>query len=135
MFCSWTHAQSSVRFQVNEDGTVRDSQTGLTWAGEDNAYDVDWPSAQQYCQGKGLGWRLPNVNELLRMYNTSSSDTQECVGLLTCRITPKIQVSGSTLWSGEKNSSTTAWYVYFNDGQQYDVSISSTQGKRALCVK
>jgi len=136
LFCGWAQAQSSsVRFLVNEDGTVRDSQTGLIWAGEDNGNDIDWPSAQQYCQSKGSAWRLPNVNELLRMYNTNDSDVQECVGLLTCRITPTIKVSGLTMWTSEKDSTTDAWYVYFNDGQQYSYSISSTQGKRALCVK
>ncbi|MCB1606291.1 MAG: DUF1566 domain-containing protein [Xanthomonadales bacterium] len=132
----WVCAQSSEpRFQDYNDGTVKDNQTGLTWAAEDNGNDIDWPKAQQYCQSKGAGWRLPNVNELLRLYNTEPDDTQECVGLLTCKITPKIKVSGLTMWSAEQNTSSEAWYVYFNDGQQYAYSVSSTQGKRALCVK
>lgn len=131
-----TQAQNSQeRFQAYNDGTVKDNQTGLTWAAEDNGNDIDWPKAQQYCQSKGAGWRLPNVNELLALYNTNPDDTQECMGLLTCKITPKIKVSGLTPWSAERNSDSEAWYVYFNDGKQYAYTISSTQGKRALCVK
>jgi rhamnogalacturonyl hydrolase YesR len=123
------------RFSLEADGTVRDSMTGLLWAAEDNGGDIDWPAAQSYCQTQANGWRLPTVAELLKIYDESAEQRQECIGLLTCKITPLIRVSGLTPWSGEQNGSTEAWYVYLFDGKQYAYSVSDTQGKRALCVR
>lgn len=123
------------RFELQPDGTVRDSQTGLVWPGTDNSGDIDWATAKAYCQALGTGWQLPSVAELLTLYDTGAADNQPCTGLLTCRVTPLIKVTGLTPWSAEANGESEAWYVYFTDGKQYSYKQNDTPGKRALCVK
>lgn len=128
-------AQPEARFQTTEDGGVRDAQTGLIWAAKDNGGDIDWQAAQRYCQSQGASWRLPSSAELIQIYAPANSEVQDCIGKLTCKITPLIQLSGLTPWSNDSNGATEAFYVYLNDGKQYSYSVSNTQGKRALCVR
>lgn len=123
------------RFQALADGTVRDNATGLLWADKDNGGDVNWAGAQAYCVGLGSGWSLPGTDELLGLYDAAAADGQPCIGLLTCKVTPLIRLSGLTPWSRESNGDSEAWYVYFTDGQKYSYNVANTQGKRALCVK
>ncbi|MGE4070794.1 MAG: DUF1566 domain-containing protein [Lysobacterales bacterium] len=123
------------RFEVTEDGSVRDNETGLLWAARDNGGDIDWQGAQNYCQSQGGAWRLPSSAELLKIYYPSDDQMQDCIGKLTCRVTPLILLSGLTPWSSDRNGATEAFYVYFNDGQQYSYAMTNTQGKRALCVR
>lgn len=123
------------RFVVETDGSVRDNETGLLWPATDNNGDVDWATAKAHCQTLGSGWRLPTVAELLTLWDTGAQENQPCTGLLTCRVTPHIRLSGLTPWSDEAFSPTEAWYVYFNDGKQYYYDVNDKPGRRALCVK
>lgn len=71
------------RFSDNNDGTVTDSRTGLTWAREDTWQKegrwVTWDEAKEYAQtfctnrfaGRG-DWRLPTLREAQSLYD----DTQ-----------------------------------------------------------
>ena len=122
---------ASPRFEAIADGTVRDHQTGLLWAAKDSRGDVDWVSAQAYCEALGAGW--PSKAELLAMYRSDPSKGQVCIGSLTCHLTPLIELFGLTPWTSETRGSDQAWYVYLADGQAYPSKSSSSQGKRALC--
>ena len=56
----------SERFIINNDGTVTDTSTGLTWQ-QATAGPMAWEAAQKYCaklELAGGGWRLPTVQEL-----------------------------------------------------------------------
>jgi hypothetical protein len=123
------------RFELMLDGSVRDAETGLLWAAKDNGGDVDWQGAQNFCQSQGGGWRVPSTAELLKIYDPEKDEIQDCIGKLTCKITPLIVLSGLTPWSSDRTGAEEAFYVYFNDGQQYPFAITNTQGKRALCVR
>lgn len=52
----------------NEDGTVSDLATGLTWTQSDSGEGMDWSDAIAYCEDLSLAgvddWRLPNIKEL-----------------------------------------------------------------------
>ncbi len=54
-------------FMDNQDGTVTDSATDLTWQ-QSEPGNMAWESAVNYCEGLSLGnksdWRLPNIKEL-----------------------------------------------------------------------
>lgn len=56
------------RFTDNNDGTVTDNCTGLTWQRASAPGEYTWAEALQYCEDLALGgetdWRLPNVREL-----------------------------------------------------------------------
>ena len=122
------------RFEALTDGTVRDNNTGLIWAGKDNDGDVDWTAAQAYCQTLGAGWDLPRIDELQGIHLPGSTG-QNCMGKLTCSITPLIEVSGLTPWSQDANGPSEAWYLYLANGEKYAYDITNSQGRRALCVR
>ena len=64
-------------FVDNNDGTVTDHATGLTWMKDDNGQGVLWRDALSYCEGLTLGnmddWRLPNIKELHSILDYSRS--------------------------------------------------------------
>ena len=59
------------------DNVVVDSQAGLMWTKKDNGRDIDWPSAQRYCEGLELqgysDWGLPTIEELAPLYDPKKS--------------------------------------------------------------
>lgn len=124
----------STRFVANADGTVTDTETGVVWAGKDNGSDINWANAQAYCASLGAGWTLPTAEQLIKLYDTRDPG-QPCIGLLTCKVTQLIQVSGLTPWTSQANGEAEAWYVYLNDGKPYAYKVSDTPGKRALCMR
>jgi hypothetical protein len=130
-----TGSSPPARFEAFNDGTVRDNETGLFWAAKDNGGNANWSGAQQYCQSLGAGWGLPTSDELAKLYLPDGAEGQACIGQLTCKVTPLIQLSGLTPWSSEANGAAEAWYVYFADGQKYAYKVDSSDGKRALCVR
>jgi hypothetical protein len=67
------------RFTDNSDGTVTDNLTGLMWAKDANAEgSKTWSSAVDYSNNLTLGnysdWRLPNIKELLSLFDYSQLD-------------------------------------------------------------
>jgi len=64
-------------FLDNQDGTISDMATGLTWTEFDSGEALDWGSALAYCEDLEAGgysdWRLPNVKELQSIVDYSLS--------------------------------------------------------------
>jgi type II secretory pathway pseudopilin PulG len=57
------------RYTNNNDGTVKDNSTGLTWSQDGSEGGALWNDAMSICQDnlKGLpgsGWRLPSIGEI-----------------------------------------------------------------------
>ncbi|MFN2144021.1 MAG: DUF1566 domain-containing protein [Anaerolineales bacterium] len=69
-------------FVDNQDGTITDQATGLTWMQSDNGEGVVWGDALSYCadlEYAGISdWRLPNAKELQSIvdYSRSPDTTQ-----------------------------------------------------------
>jgi len=117
--------QPKGRYQVNKEGTVHDTKTGLTWfrcnVGEKvnrqgeckgMASRFTWTEAQKFAptaEAAGLtGWRVPTVDELKEINET------ECVNpSIDTRIFPTIKTD--IYWSSEDNFwiSVFAWGVFF----------------------
>ena len=68
------------RFLKNDDGTIYDSLTSLTWLANDSRLDVDkevtWDEAEQYAKdinkknfGGHADWRLPTVHEAASLFD------------------------------------------------------------------
>jgi hypothetical protein len=61
------------RFIAYDNGTVKDTSTGLMWAAKDNGREVTWQEAKAYCESyRGGGytdWRLPTQDELKGLYD------------------------------------------------------------------
>jgi len=67
-------------FHSNNDGTITDRATGLTWSNADSGKGMNWETALAWVQAgnaeKYLGyndWRLPNVKELQSIVDYSRS--------------------------------------------------------------
>ena len=65
------------RFTRLDSGIVVDHEYGLQWQDDIN-YTDEWIGAIDYCENLGLGgendWRMPNINELLFIIETNSSE-------------------------------------------------------------
>jgi len=121
--------QPEGRYQVNKQGTVHDTQTGLTWFRCNIGEKVDsnggcqgrasrftWTEAQAYAPTAELaglsGWRVPTVDELKDINETDCRNPS-----IDSRVFPTIK--GDIYWSSEENFwvSVFAWGVFFyNNG-------------------
>lgn len=69
---------SESRYVDNEDGTVADAQTWLTWQQTVSPDAFTWDDAKTYCTWlllESQGWRLPTVKELGSMVDTRYTPT------------------------------------------------------------
>ena len=64
---------ASSHFVFNNDGTILDTRTNLSWAAKDNGKDIDWADAKVYCQfyngGDHNDWRMPTKDELKGIFD------------------------------------------------------------------
>ena len=115
---------------VSDNGVV-DSQAGLMWTKKDNGRDIDWPSAQRYCEGLELqgysDWGLPTIEELAPLYDPKSQDWT--------KIRKPFRLTEWRAWSSTKQGSDSAWGFAFPYGFRYPYRLDSSAGTRALCVR
>ena len=103
-------------FQVNGDGTVGDRATGLVWQQAGSDYPVTWHEAREYIgrlNRKGFAsradWRLPTVNELMTLLTPVPRAGDLC-------IEPVFDPTERWLWSSDRCSFVSAWYVSVDMG-------------------
>ena len=64
------------------NGTVLDTRTNLMWSAKDNGSNIKWPDARRYCENyRGGGytdWRMPTLDELASLYDSSKSRPAAC---------------------------------------------------------
>lgn len=120
---------AATRFVDNQDGTVADTLTGLTWLKDagclgSEAWDQALTAANQLASGScGLSdhsvagdWRLPNINELESLIDVSAANPAIASG------NPFVNVSGGIYWSstsyyGGVGGSDKAWTIRVSDGR------------------
>ncbi len=122
-------AWPAVRYTDNQDGTVIDNLTGLTWLKNAGCFaPTVWSAAladvnslaNGVCgltDGSSAGqWRLPNIDELESVVDPSSSSPALTVGH------PFTNVSNAVYWSstsyfGGQGGSPNAWVIRLGDGR------------------
>jgi serine/threonine protein kinase len=90
---------------------VRDAGTGLEWQYGGSEYPLEWPAALAFIaelnarEWGGHGdWRLPTVAELLTLLRPPPTGTDHC-------LTPDFTPRQKRLWSSDRRTFTSAWYV------------------------
>ena len=116
---TWSQSlESFERFQiVMNDEAVLDKETGLVWEYRPQMEVYDWFAAVNRCHfrtiGNRKGWRLPTVEELASLVDTSMQGPALPAGH------PFFAVSSDHYWSHTiypHDPNTTAWYVDFGYG-------------------
>jgi hypothetical protein len=123
-------ASEDSRFQINGDGTVLDSETGLMWASQDNGQDINWDDAQAYSEafnGGGFNdWRLPTQRELITIFNSASTEK--------FKIFAPFSLTACCPWTSNTRRSQ-AKSIFFMMGERNWYSKSVSAGFRALPVR
>jgi Protein of unknown function (DUF1566)/Bacterial Ig-like domain/Putative binding domain, N-terminal len=121
----------SQSFTDNNDGTVTDTGTGLTWQqGEPGV--MTWQGGLDYCNGLTMGgysdWRLPNIKEL-----ESLTDDSRCNPAIDTSFFPSTYTS-NCYYSSTPDAywKTSAPCVSFNNGGVYGVM---SFGGQTRCVR
>ena len=96
-------------FHDNGDGTVAQTDAGLTWQKADSGKEFDQAAAPGYCAGlflAGGGWRLPTIDELVRLIDSGQPSGR--------KINPNFAISDEWFWSSSPSDGRgNAWYVNF----------------------
>lgn len=106
---------------------VLDKETGLVWERSPDTTVRNWNGACEYCYRKQVGgrygWRLPTVEELASLVDTSVGSAPYIPSGH-----PFSNVQSSAYWSATTyvGATSCAWNVYFNDGNVYPPSKSGT---------
>jgi Protein of unknown function (DUF1566) len=116
-----------------------DQTTKLAWLEKDNGTDVNWHEADNFCQSKYGGWRLPNIDELKALYGLSevavnSTDPTgnsgkrhiELYGIAWSSSHPSSRKGGDDLAFG---------FDFASNGKSKINHLGARKGNRALCVR
>jgi hypothetical protein len=76
-----TFGDGNRRFEVSEDGTVKDHTTGLMWLQNPNQFEeMNWHEGNEICEQLEVGnysdWRLPAVQELVALAEQSKKNEE-----------------------------------------------------------
>ena len=130
------------RFVAYDNGTVKDTKTGLMWASKDNGGAINWKDAGRYCENyRGGGytdWRMPTHDELAGLYDNSES-YQAIQGSYNVHLTELIQLTTEYSWASETRDSfffgSEAAYFNFTNGARHWNPPSRSSIFRALPVR
>ncbi len=121
------------------NGVLKDAKTGLQWAQRDNGGDIGFEAAAAYCAGLGGGWRLPGVEELVALYDTTGKSSTPCGNFdgraHSCNVSPLFHLTGPTPWSNVTTRPPGETIVGLSPLRRGPGPIDTTDGARALCVK
>jgi serine/threonine-protein kinase len=100
------------RFESMADGrSLLDVASGLQWQYGGSAYPLDWREAVDYVKSLNAreweghhDWRLPTVAELITLLRPPPAGTDFC-------LTPEFASHQKRLWSIDRRTFTSAWYV------------------------
>ncbi|MGD8366334.1 MAG: protein kinase [Desulfobacterales bacterium] len=123
----------SPRFRPEGQATVTDSATGLTWERAGTPYPVTWREAHRYVAGLNRSrptrrgeWRLPTVDELTTLISETPHGTDHCID-------PVFDPTQLRLWSCDRCSFISAWYVDAQLGFVHHQDLDAPFYVRAVC--
>lgn len=129
---------NQTRFVTNNDNTISDNQSGLTWYASGSESSMDWTAAASYCSSLGSGWRLPTMEELKTLVDAWKASNGPLIplgsylhsqGFSNLQTTP----NKSYYWSSKAEDATYAWLVCFASGS--NVMRAKTSAHYVIAVK
>lgn len=103
-------------FIQQDNGTVTDMTTGLTWEISGSPYPMPWQQSRAYINdlnhhqyGGCTNWRLPTVDELMSLLTETPHGEDFC-------LEPLFDQRQKWLWSCDRRSFVAAWYVNVDMG-------------------
>ncbi len=104
-------------FIAYDNGTVKDTKTGLMWAAKDNGEPINWKDGKKYCEDyKGGGytdWRLPTLDDLASIYDSENGYTTDCYKEYKVYTNKLIHISCWALWASETRGSEAAYFGFY----------------------
>ncbi len=120
------------RFIAFNNGTVKDTKTGLMWAATDNAEDITWNRGRKYCErydgGGFTDWRMPTQDELAGIYDPAKKNHH---GYSVSKL---INISECCPWPSDELGSEAAVFS-FSYGGKYWLPKTCSFNSRALPVR
>jgi len=126
-------------------GVWTDPATELMWTRRDNGFALRWQPAVEYCQNLHLGgyadWRLPTIDELMKIYNPNAGVVCGANGYMSCRIKGGIRLTSSVVWSSTRGDRPQFMrsFVFRGQGEakRHVVQLDKRGANfdRALCVR
>ena len=116
---------------------IKDSHNGQLWTRQDNQFNINWKSAEAYCEALALddgGWRLPALSELEGLYDKTKTLMVAC-GRSTCEVTPLFSLSSFWFWSSDQTKTNETWGFNLAIGVRNAIPVSHSEVRRVLCVK
>ena len=136
--CSSGDQPTKPRFVSLGADVVRDADMGLVWVSRDIGQGLSWLDADKYCRGRvpassGARWRLPSIEELVSLYDTSME--QPCGEAAVCRINPAIDLSSPYQWSATAPAPDRRVYFDFSLGSRLAPLIRPSLTRGTLCTR
>ena len=127
------------RFRAYDNGTVKDTRTGLMWASKDNGRTVTWQEAKAYCEnyrgGRYTDWRLPTQDELARLYDRGKDyRVKKWFLYYHVHLTELIELTACKSWTSETRGSKAACFDFQYGGRHW-APQSGSYVARALPVR
>jgi serine/threonine-protein kinase len=97
-------------------GLVEDRTTGLVWQQSGTRFPVNWKGAAEHLlflnqtrECGRTGWRLPTIPELMTLVRQAPSGRDHC-------LEPVFDQAQGSLWSADRCTFLTAWYLSLDMG-------------------
>ena len=118
---------------ASETGVVTDRYTGLAWQQSGTGFPVTWHQAKVYVAqlkekrfGGYADWRLPTLHELLTLAVPAAGGRDHC-------ISPVFDTAQKWLWSADKSTFVSAWYMSLEMGFAARNDLTSFYHVKAVC--
>ncbi len=127
------------RFIVLDDGTVKDQESGLIWAPQDNGKDISWSRAVLYCKNYSAGghddWRMPSADELATLYDNKQKIAEKDNDYAINITTKLIKISAPWVWTKRRTDERKSIVFGFNKGVSRRMYRSYAVNRRVLPVR